>query len=327
MVLAAVVAVALLAPHGLSGAAEESGTFRVAVPGGEIVVTVGPDASAVPRAALVAWIENSARAIAAVFGKFGVPEARLDLRTGGRGRIHGGRTDDLVPHVSLSLGRDTTTEDLAHDWVLTHEFVHLATPTLPRHAMWFMEGAATYVEPLARARTGLLGVDALWAGVIEGLPNGLPEKGDGGLDVTYSWGRTYWGGALFFLLADLEIRERSGGRRSLDDAWRGMLSAGGDVRAGWALAQALDAADKGVGEGLNVLTRLHAAWGKAAVPVDLQALFKRLGVSRAGGRVIYDDTAPLAQVRQALTRQASTVPAPKEASPPGTDPRTPRGGG
>ena len=273
-----VAALALLSPHMFAGAADpESGTIRVAVPGGEIVMTVGPHAP-VPRAALIAWIENSARAITEIFGRFGVPEARLDIRTGGRGRIHGGRTDDLVAHVSLSLGRDTTPEDLAVDWVLTHEFVHLATPTLPRRAMWFMEGVATYVEPLARARTCLLGADAFWAGIVEGLPNG-----------------------------------------------------GGDVRAGWTLEQALDAADKGVGEGLNVLTHLHAAWGKTAVPVDLPALFKRLGVSRAGGRVIYDDAAPLARIRQELTRLAPTAPepkpAPKAAAPPGTGPRTSRGGG
>jgi hypothetical protein len=278
-----------------------SETFRVAVPGATIVVTTGPDAPPVPREALVAWIENAARAVTLVFGRFGVAEARLDLRTGGPGRIHGGQTDDLVAHVSVGLGSGTTPADLSADWVLTHEFIHLATPTLRRRAAWFMEGAATYFEPLARARIGIFDVRELWAGLIEGLPNGLPLAGDGGLDVTHTWGRTYWGGALFFLLADLEIREKSGGRRSLDDAFRGILAEGGDVRAGWTLEEALAAGDRGVGEGLNVLTRLHAAQGHTAVSVDLEALFRRLGVSRAGGRVILDDAAPLAPIRRALT--------------------------
>ncbi len=281
---------------------------------------MSPDAAPVPRAALVAWIENAGRAIAIVFGRFGVPEARLDLHTGGRGRIHGGRTEDIVPHVSIALGRETTEADLATDWVLTHEFVHLATPTLRRRYAWFMEGAATHVEPLARVRAGTLGVDALWKGLLEGLPNGLPRGGDGGLDVTHTWGRTYWGGALFFFLADLEIRERSGGRRSLDDALRGMLAAGGDVRAGWTLDQALAAADRGVGEGWNVLARLHAAQGGTPVSVDLEALFRRLGVSSAGGRVAYDDAAPLASIRRALSKPAA-ADAPSE-----TGPRTSRGG-
>ena len=298
-------------------------TFRVAASGGEIVVTVGPDAPPVPRAALVAWVENAARAIVAVFGRFGVPEARLDVRTGGRGRIRGGRTDDLAPHVSLALGRETTPADLAGDWVLTHEFVHLSTPTLSKRYAWFMEGVATYVEPIARVRIGLLSADELWEGLLEGLPKGLPLAGDGGLDVTHTWGRTYWGGALFFFQADLEIRERSENRRSLDDALRGMLREGGDVRAGWTLEQALSAADRGVGEGLNVLSRLHAAQGTTPASVDLDALFRRLGVSRAGGRVLYDDAAPLASIRRAL----SSAPGRKDESRRGPDRRTSPGGG
>ena len=284
-----------------AGLEARSETFRVAVPGATIVVTTGPGTPPVPRGALATWIENAARAVTAVFGRFGVPEARLDLRTGGPGRVHGGHTDDLVPHVSVALGSGTTPADLSADWVLTHEFIHLATPTLRRRAAWFMEGAATYLEPLARARIGLFDKRELWAGLMEGLPNGLPLAGDGGLDVTHTWGRTYWGGALFFLLADLEIREKSGGRRSLDDAFRGILAEGGDVRAGWTLEEALAAGDRGVGGGWNVLSRLHAAQGRTAVSVDLEALFRRLGVSRAGGRVVFDDEAPLAAIRRALT--------------------------
>jgi len=308
---------------GLAGRAEAE-TFRVAASGGEIVVTVGPDVSPVPRSALVAWIEGAARGVAAVFGRFPVPEARLDVRTGGRGRIRGGRTDDLAPHVSLALGRETTLADLAGDWVLTHEFVHLSTPTLSKRYAWFMEGVATYVEPIARARIGLLSADELWEGLLEGLPKGLPVAGDGGLDVTHTWGRTYWGGALFFFLADLEIRERSENRRSLDDALRGMLREGGDVRAGWTLEQALSAADRGVGEGLNVLSRLHAAQGTTPVSVDLGALFRRLGVSQAGGRVLYDDAAPLASIRRSLSAPAVR---PKSAARRGPDRRTSPGGG
>lgn len=300
-------------------------TFRVAVQGGEVVVTVGPEAPPVPRPVLVTWVENAARAVTGVFGKFPVPEARLDLRTGRSGRVHGGRTDDYVAHVAIVLGRDTTGADLATDWVLTHEFVHLATPTVSKRYAWFMEGAATYVEPLARARIGLVSADEVWDGLLDGLPKGLPEAGDGGLDVTHTWGRTYWGGALFFFLADVEIRERSGEKRSLDDALRGILEAGGDVRAGWPLEKALEAGDRAVGGGWNVLSRLHAAQGASPVSPDLDALFRRLGVSKAGGRVVYDDSAPLASVRRSLF---APVARPKAAaSRRERGPRTSPGGG
>ena len=39
------------------------------------------------------------------------------------------------------------------------------------------------------------------------MPKGLPQAGDQGLDNTATWGRKYWGGAMFCLLADIEIRK------------------------------------------------------------------------------------------------------------------------
>ena len=56
------------------------------------------------------------------------------------------------------------------------------------------KGLATYVESIARAQAGELGVEQVWAGFVKGMPNGLPQSGDRGLDHTHTWGRTYWGG-------------------------------------------------------------------------------------------------------------------------------------
>ena len=52
---------------------------------------------------------------------------------------------------------------------------------------------------------------------------------DRGLDRTRTWGRTYWGGALFCLMADVEIRKQTGNRVGLQDALRTILSAGGSI--------------------------------------------------------------------------------------------------
>jgi hypothetical protein len=67
----------------------------------------------------------------------------------------------------------------------------------------------------------------VWRDLIEGLPHGLPRAGDRGLDFTPTWGRTYWGGAMYCLLADVEIRKRTGNRHGLQDALRGVLAGGG----------------------------------------------------------------------------------------------------
>ena len=81
-------------------------------------------------------------------------------------------------------------------------------------------------DTLARAQAGQLSEAQVWAQFVGGMPLGLPQDGDEGLDRTHTWARTYWGGALFCMLADIEIRERTGNRKSIDDAFRAVVQAG-----------------------------------------------------------------------------------------------------
>src|SRR3984893_16591878 len=139
--------------------------------------------------------------------------------------------------------------DFSHAWTLTHEMVHLAFPSVAEEHHWIEEGSATYIEPIARARAGDLTPEKVWGDLVEGLPQGLPESGDQGLDFTPTWGRTYWGGAMFCLLADVQIRERTGGRLGLDHALQGILSAGGNITVDWDLARTFAAGDRATGVG------------------------------------------------------------------------------
>ena len=68
------------------------------------------------------------------------------------------------------------------------------------------EGLATYIEPIARVQAGELPAKQIWRDMLDGMPKGEPQPGDKGLDRTHTWGRTYWGGALFCLVADVQIR-------------------------------------------------------------------------------------------------------------------------
>jgi hypothetical protein len=154
---------------------------------------------------------------------------------------------------------------------------------------------ATYVEPLARA----LPPEKIWGDLVDGLPQGLPRPGDRGLDFTPTWGRTYWGGALFFLLADVEIHTRTRNQKGLRDALRGIVAAGGNMHEEWPIARVLAVADGATG--VPVLRELYDQMKASPHPVDLPDLWKRLGVVKEGGRVRFDDTAPLAAVRRAIT--------------------------
>jgi hypothetical protein len=160
---------------------------------------------------------------------------------------------------------------------------------------------ATYVEPLARAQAGGLSTEAVWGGFVRGMPNGLPQAGDRGLDRTHTWGRTYWGGALFCLLADLEIRRRTENRRGLQDALRAIL-AHGNMETSSAIAPLLAIGDRAVG--VPVLSELYERQRNQPDMTDLEALWRRLGVGMPGGRVVFDDRAPDADLRRALTQPA-----------------------
>ena len=86
-------------------------------------------------------------------------------------------------------------------------------------------------------KSAILPPETVWRELVDGLPKGLPAAGDRGLDNTHTWGRTYWGGALFCLMADVEIHQRTNNRYGLQDALRGILGAGGNMEHDWPLAR------------------------------------------------------------------------------------------
>jgi len=87
-----------------------------------------------------------------------------------------------------------------------------AAPRATAHTVTVPGATLKVIFALGRVRTGGLTAVEVWGDLVRGLPNGLPEAGDRGLDLTPTWSRTYWGGALYWLLADVAIRERTGNR-------------------------------------------------------------------------------------------------------------------
>jgi predicted metalloprotease with PDZ domain len=135
--------------------------------------------------------------------------------------------------------------------------------------------------------------------MLAGMPKGLAHERDRGMDGTRDWGRLYWGGALFWLLADVEIRELTSNQRSLADALRAVLAAGGNTEESWPIERFVETADRALPR--PVLAPLYRRMGQSAMPVDLPALWRRLGVSLGAHGAVFDDQAPLAAVRRGIT--------------------------
>ena len=270
------------------------------IAGSTIHVAFAPGDIALPREKVLDWIRTSAKAVSAYYGRFPVSSLRLLLVPVEGARIRGGTTWGYRgAAIRIPLGRDSTEDVLRRDWVMVHEMVHTALPDLDERYGWLSEGLAVYVEPMARVQAGDPSARAVWQDIMRDMPKGLPESGDQGLDNTDTWGRKYWGGAMFCLLADIEIRKRTDNRLGLQDAMRGVLAAGGNHEKDWSLDRVLSTADKAVG--VDVLTRLHNEMGPKPVIPDLAALWRDLGLKSQGESLEFDDTAPLAAIRKAIT--------------------------
>ncbi len=268
--------------------------------GASVDVAIVPAAYKATETQIVDWVKRATSAVSAFYGKFPVPHILVVVVSReyyeGPGKSFGDGGAVTLNPLALKAGD----EDLRQDWVMTHEMVHLAFPSVAYPHHWIEEGLATYIEPLARIRTGELKAEDVFHDMIEGMPKG--NQGRGGLDGTRDWGRTYWGGALFALLADKEIRVETKGKYGLDDALRAIVEAGGTMNVRWRLEDALAIGDKATGTHvlMNQYTRLKDAWA----PVDLEALWKSLGViQKSDGTVSFDDRAPLAFVRKGMARR------------------------
>ncbi len=254
-----------------------------------------------PQAALLDWVKIAAKAVTAYYGRYPVERARVIIRAeDGRGVSDGWSNGDDGVWCRLDVGRRSTAADLNDDWTLTHEMVHFGFPTVPRQHHWIEEGMATYVEPIARVQAGNLTAAQVWGDMMRDMHKGLPMEGDRGLDNTHTWGRTYWGGALFCLLADIGIRKSTRNQKGLEDAFRAINRAGGNIETDWPLERALDIGDRATGT--KTLTQLYAKMANQPADVDLPDLWKQLGVRRERGKVVFDANAPLAGAREAIMR-------------------------
>ena len=263
-----------------------------------------PAPSEALRQMILRRVALSAKAVTSYYQRYPVHAAYIQVGFHrGRGINSGHAFGWPVAHMAVSVGRDSTATDFAADWVTTHEMVHLAFPSVAEEHHWIEEGLATYVEPVARARTGELSPQKVWGDMVEGMPNGLPQAGDRGLDFTHTWGRTYWGGALFCLLADVAIHEQTANRAGLDTALRAILGATGGYGAERDIEEVLRIGDGATGT--RILEEAYARMGTSAVTPDLPRLWARLGVPQDPRSQPFDENAPLAAVRRAITSPAA----------------------
>ncbi|MBI3197282.1 MAG: hypothetical protein HYZ40_07190 [Rhodospirillales bacterium] len=286
-----------LRPGGRAGQEAGQGTLRVVLLDG---------VSETGRAVLMDWVRRTAEAQTNYWQGFTARQMLLGLvPVGSRRGVGYGRT---VPGggvtVMVEVGTEVDTRRLFDDWVLTHEMIHTGMPFIRGRSTWFMEGAATYVEPIIRARAGWKTEEEVWREWVESMPQGI---GAFTIGLANASGRqNYWGGATFMLLADLAIRRATEGAKGLEDCLAGALWSGLDGSRRVDLADYAAACDRATGT--TAVAGLIERHVERAEPVDLAALWRELGISMVGGRVMLDDRAAGARWRKMIVMGMRPTP-------------------
>ncbi|WP_263368285.1 hypothetical protein [Edaphobacter bradus] len=270
---------------------------------GGATIRIGIGRGDLAHDAIILWVRRAAEAVAHYYSRFPISSACvLVLPSSGSG-IHDGTTWGNVggspAFTRIRVGDQTTQKQLDDDWIMTHELLHTGLPSLPDQNHWLEEGTAVYVEPIARVQAGQLDQEAVWADMIRNMPQGNPANGDQGLDRTHTWARTYWGGAGFCLLADVELRKQTSNRKGLQDALRAIAAAGGNISHDWPIERTLQVADNATAT--HSLTQLYSRMSSNPVPIDFNSLWTQLGVTPTGSNTVtFDAKAPLADIRKAI---------------------------
>jgi hypothetical protein len=107
------------------------------------------------------------------------------------------------------------------------------------------------------------------------------------------------------LQADVAIRQQTGNRLGLQTALRAILNATGGYRAERDIDDVLRIGDAATGT--HVLQDLYREVKSTAMTPDLELLWARLGVPQDPKTSSFDDHAPLAAIRVAITARPAPI--------------------
>lgn len=256
------------------------------------------------------WIRAAANDVTLAYGRFPNPAPQVVVvpvdgsREGSAvpwGRVirDGGEAVELVVDVTRPI------EALLDDWTATHEFAHLMLPWLVHDHRWVSEGFAQYYQNVLLARSGAYDAARAWRELHAGFergrlsrpelsPNAAAERG-----MRSARMKIYWSGAALALMADVELRQRSGGRETLDDVLGRFQACCLPSSRAWTAPEFFATLDALTDR--PVFVPLYRRYADAAGFPDTRALLARLGVDIEGDTVRLRRTGDLATVRFAIT--------------------------
>lgn len=281
------------------------------VPGATLRVSLVQAQTPMNDEAILRWVRAAATDVSLAYGRFPNPSPQvvvIPVADGMRGNsaVPFGRVvRDGGETVELYVNQERQLEAFLDDWTATHEFSHLMLPYVSRSHRWISEGFAQYYQNVLLARAGAYDERRAWQKLYEGFERGRlsrPELSPNDAAARRSRGtrmKVYWSGAALALMADVELREHTNGRETLDDVLSRLQSCCLPSDRAWSGTELFTTLDSLAAK--PVFMPLYHRYANTSGFPDTAPLFSRLGLAVHDGRIEIRRRAALTGIRSAIT--------------------------
>jgi hypothetical protein len=260
------------------------------------------------------WINHIAGSLLQVYGRWPRQRWRITVEPAS------GSSSDSIPWGQVNRGRidtvrfyilaDAGVSRLTENWTSYHELAHLLIPYKGSGDAWFSEGLASYYQNLLQARVGLLDEQAMWQKLLDGFLRGRQQAAFDGISLAKvsdsmpgngAFMRVYWSGAWYFLAADVQLRQQSGGQFGLDDALDALNRCCAEQQlSASAIARKLDSENR-----IVLFEPLFRQARQSRKLPDFESLYASLGITIENGSARLQTHGPGVKLRRGITGSKS----------------------
>lgn len=260
---------------------------------------------------IIEWVRSTAMVVSQTYGRFPNPAPRIIvIPTPGyfwreNSAVSFGRvTRRRRETVELFVNPNRPIEEFYNDWTATHELSHLMLPLLSQRYRWISEGFATYYQNVLMSRAGRYTPEQAWQRLVEGFKRGSESRPELSLNDAAAGGirqarmKIYWSGAAIALMADIELRQRSDGRESLDTVLGQLQSCCLPSRRRWSGRRLFEKLDSFTD--VPVFMPLYREYANRDGFPEVDSMLDELGVRTTRDGVVLDNDKRLSAVRREI---------------------------
>jgi predicted metalloprotease with PDZ domain len=286
---------------------------EIEVPGAMLRVSLVSGVDEMDNASIVQWINATATDVSLAYGRFPNPSPQVVVIPVGNARSNGwsavpfGRViRDGGETIELQVDQTQSLESLLADWTATHEFSHLMLPYIERKHRWISEGFAQYYQNVLLTRSGAYQDLYAWQKIYDGFERGRQSRPELSPNEASADGvrtalmKIYWSGAAIALMADVQLRERSAGKESLDAILGKFQVCCLPSERAWSGPELFAQFDEFASS--PVFMPLYRRFADTAGFPDMREVFARLGLVVTDGKVRVRHLAELRAIRKAILK-------------------------